>query len=115
MVESAKPYIPNRGDIVWLQFNPRAGHEQAGWRPALVVSPEAYNGKVGLALVCPITSRIKGYPFEVALPPELEISGVILADQVKSFDWQAREARFACKAPVEAITEVLAKIQLLVS
>lgn len=115
MVESDNSYIPNRGDIVWLQFNPQAGHEQAGWQPALVVSPEAYNGKVGLALVCPITSRIKGYPFEVALPQELEISGVILADQVKSLDWQAREARFACKAPVEVVAEVFAKIQLLVS
>lgn len=71
MVDSDNSYIPHRGDIVWLQFNPQAGHEPAGWRPALVVSPEAYNGKVGLTLVCPITSRIKGYPFEVALPQEL--------------------------------------------
>ena len=86
------PYCPKRSDIVWLTFTPQAGHEQAGHRPALVLSPERYNRKVGLALACPITSQVKGYPFEVPIPPGLEVSGVVLADQVKSLDWKARKA-----------------------
>ena len=86
-------YVPQRGDIVWLQFAPQAGHEQSGRRPALVVSPGSYNGRVGLALFCPITSRAKGYPFEVALDPEGKAEGVILSDQVKSLDWRARQAQ----------------------
>jgi len=81
------PYTPAQGDIVWIMFNPQAGHEQAGRRPALVLSPAAYNAKVGLALFCPITSQIKGYPFEVLLPADLPVAGVILADQVKNLDW----------------------------
>ena len=84
------PYVPRRGDIVWLTFNPQADHEQAGRRPAVVLSPLSYNAKVGLAVICPITSAVKGYPFEVNLPHGLPISGVILADQVKSLDWQTR-------------------------
>jgi len=84
-------YVPERGDLVWLTFNPQAGHKQAGRRPAVVLSPKAYNGKVGLALFCPITSQVKGYPFEVRLPEGLPVSGSILADQVKSLDWQARQ------------------------
>jgi len=107
-------FVPDRGDIVWLQLNPQAGHEQAGQHPALVVSPKAYNEKVGLALFCPITSKIKGYPFEVVLPKELPVAGAVLADQVKSLDWQARQAAFVCKAPAEVLTETLAKIHALI-
>jgi len=113
MVETV--YSPQRGDIIWLQFNPQAGHEQAGRQPALVISPGAYNSKVGLALMCPITSKAKGYPFEVQLPPGLKVSGVVLADQVKNLDWQVRQAEFLCKAPDEVIAEVLSKIQLLIT
>lgn len=79
----ARRYVPSRGDVVWLSFSPQAGHEQAGRRPALVVSPASYNRKVGLALLCPITSQVKGYPFEVSLPAGLEVSGVVLSDQIK--------------------------------
>ena len=103
-------YVPRRGDIVWLSFDPQAGHEQAGRRPAFVVSPEAYNRKTGLFLACPITSKIKGYPFEVALPEDLEVGGVILADQIKSLDWKARRAKFAAKADVRVIDEVSALV-----
>nr|WP_231115203.1 endoribonuclease MazF [Moorella thermoacetica] len=108
-------YIPERGDIVWLQFDPRAGHEQAGRRQALVISPQLYNGKVGLALFCPVTTKAKGYPFEVAIPAGLKITGVILADQVKNLDWRAREAQFACKVPAGVVAEVQAKVQVLIS
>lgn len=111
---NARIYIPERGDIVWLQFDPQAGHEQDGRRPALVVSPQPYNAKVGLALMCPVTSKSKGYPFEVVLPANLKVSGVVLADQIKSLDWQARRAEFACKAPVDVLAEVQAKIQVLI-
>lgn len=107
-------YVPKRGDVVWLQFNPQAGHEQAGHRPALVVSPKAYNAKVGLALFCPITSQVKGYPFEVVVPPGLGVSGAILADQIKSLDWNARQAKHIGAVPADVIEEVLAKIQTLV-
>jgi mRNA interferase MazF len=106
-------YTPNRGDIVWLSFNPQAVREQAGRRPALVVSPRAYNGRVGLALLCPITSQVKGYPFEVAVPPGLAVSGVVLADQVKSLDWHARKAEFEAALPEEVVSEVLAKLATL--
>ena len=115
MVNQHGPYVPDRGDIVWLQFDPQAGHEQAGLRPALVVSPRAYNSKVGLALMCPITSKAKGYPFEVMLPADLKISGVVLADQIKSLDWQARRAAFACKAPAGVVAEVLSRIRVLIT
>ncbi|MCL6634969.1 MAG: endoribonuclease MazF [Peptococcaceae bacterium] len=114
MVSGNKPYLPERGDIVWLQFDPQAGHEQAGRRPALVISPQLYNEKVGLALMCPVTSKVKGYPFEVVLPEESKVSGAVLADQIKSLDWRARRAEFACKAPAETATEVLAKIRTLI-
>lgn len=115
MVGQLERYIPARGDIVWLQFNPQAGHEQAGKRPALVISPKSYNGKVGLALMCPITSKIKGYPFEVLLPDNLKVSGAVLADQIKSLDWEVRQAEFICTAPSEVVAEVIAKIQTLLS
>ncbi|MCM3593637.1 endoribonuclease MazF [Brevibacillus borstelensis] len=108
-------YAPDRGDIIWLQFNPQSGHEQSGKRPALVLSPKIYNEKVGLALLCPITSKKKGYPFEVELPAGLEVSGVILSDQIKSLDWRAREATFICKASPEALQSVLQKVNLLLS
>ncbi|MFM1655846.1 endoribonuclease MazF [Brevibacillus sp. B_LB10_24] len=112
MVDSQ--YVPDRGDLVWLQFNPQAGHEQAGKRPALVISPAAYNGKVGLSLLCPVTSKIKGYPFEVIIPQDLPIEGVILSDQVKSLDWQSRQATFICKVPDETLAEVVSKMELLI-
>jgi len=103
-------YVPDRGDLVWLQFDPTSGHEQRGQRPALVVSPQAYNGRVGLALVCPVTTQVKGYPFEVALPGSGKVSGVILADQLKSLDWNARQAQRIEPASSEVVEEVLAKI-----
>jgi mRNA interferase MazF len=108
-------YVPRRGDIVWLSFMPQAGHEQAGRRPALVLSPWAYNGKVGLALLCPITSRVKGYPFEVAIPEGLAVTGVVLADQVKSLDWQARQAEFADRLPDADVNEVVGMVTALLS
>ena len=110
MVNKDAPYIPERGDIVWLTFTPQMGHEQAGRRPALVLSPRAYNGKVGLAIFCPITSQIKGYPFEVAVPQGLTVSGVILSDQVKSLDWMARKAELICKLPESSVTMVLKRL-----
>ena len=103
-------YIPRRGDIVWLSFDPQAGHEQAGYRPAFVVSPEAYNRKTGLFLACPITSKVKGYPFEVSLPEGLQVGGVILADQIKSLDWKARRAKFATSTHDDVANEVSALI-----
>ena len=103
-------YVPKRGDLVWLTFDPQAGHEQAGRRPAFVLSPEAYNRKTSLFLACPVTSRIKGYPFEVVLPAGLPVSGVILADQIKSLDWNERKAQFAARATVEVINDVVALI-----
>jgi mRNA interferase MazF len=96
-----------------VSFSPQAGHEQAGRRPALVLSPAHYNTKAGLALLCPITSRIKGYPFEVNLPESLEINGVVLADQVRSLDWQARDTEAVCSAPKDVLVEVQAKLQAL--
>jgi mRNA interferase MazF len=107
-------YAPGRGEVIWLQFDPQAGHEQAGRRPAVVVSPREYNAKTGLALCCPITSRIKGYPFEVALSEGSEVSGVILADQVKSLDWRARRARKLWTLPEDCLQELLAKIRVLI-
>ena len=100
---------------MWLHFSPQAGHEQAGRRPAVVVSPESYNRKVGLGLFCPVTNAIKGYPFEVVVPPGLEVTGAILADQVKSLDWRARRAKRICALPDEIVAEVLAKLNVLVA
>ncbi len=97
-------YVPRRGDAVWLSFDPQSGHEQKGRRPALVLSPESYNRKTGLAVLCPITSQVKGYPFEVELPSGLPVEGAILADQVKSLDWRAREAVLIKKLP-EAVVK----------
>jgi mRNA interferase MazF len=106
-------YVPARADAVWLRFDPRAGHEQAGLRPALILSPVEYNRRVGLALACPITSRAKGYPFEVAIPAGLDVSGVVLSDQVKSLDWRARRARLLCPLPPMVVDEVLRKLGVL--
>jgi mRNA interferase MazF len=100
---------------VRITFNPQAGHEQAGRRPAVVLSPIAYNHKVGLALLCPITSQVKGYPFEVVVPSGLQVSGVILADQVKSLDWQARGAEFICALPSTTVSEILQRIGVLLA
>ena len=108
-----KEYTPNRGDIVVFDFNPQAGKEQAKRRPALVLSPKAYNAKVGLAIMCPITSKKKGYPFEVDIPPNELIEGVVLSDQVKSLDWRVRRASFACKAPEGVVATTLAKLDTL--
>ena len=93
-MRSKGAYIPERGDAVWITLDPQAGHEQAGHRPALVVSPKSYNGKVGLALLCPITSAIKGYPFEVLVPAGLKTSGAILADHIRNIDWKFRRAEY---------------------
>lgn len=112
---SSRGYVPDRGDIVWLRFSPQAGHEQAGRRPALVISPRAYNDKTGLALLCPITSRVKGYPFEVLLGSAGGIRGVVLSDQVKSLDWRARGARLECRAPRQVLGETIEKIRLLLA
>lgn len=110
----ASPYIPARGDLVWLEFTPQAGHEQAGTRPALVISPREYNRRVGLALFCPVTSRVKDYPFEVVLPPGLKLQGVVLADQVKSLDWRVRRARYAAQVSAAVMREVVGRILVLV-
>ncbi len=109
-----RKYVPERGDIVWLEFNPQAGYEQAGHRPALVVSPKAYNEKVGLALFCPISSNVKGYPFEVVLPEKHKVSGAILSDQVKSLDWRVRNAKRIACVPKDVLEDVLAKILTLI-
>jgi mRNA interferase MazF len=103
-------YIPDRGDFVWLQFNPQTGHEQAGRRPAFVLSPTSYNSKTGLALFCPVTSKIKGYPFEVVIPDGFEVQGAILSDQIKSLDWHTRKAKLISQAPDPVVNEVLARI-----
>ena len=106
------PYVPESGDVVWLQFNPQAGHEQAGHRPALVISPASYNSRVGLAICCPLTTALKGYPFEV----QVEMDGVpaaILSDQVKSLDWRARQARLKSTVSPEVMAHVRAKLNAL--
>lgn len=112
---AARRYIPDRGDAVWLHFDPQLGHEQAGRRPALVISPKAYNGRVGLALFCPVTSHVKGYPFEVPAPHDSRLKGAILADQIKSLDWRARRAELLCRVPDEVLGEVLARVQALLA
>jgi mRNA interferase MazF len=108
-------YVPDRGDAVWLTPDPQAGHEQAGRRPAVVVSPRRYNKRSGLALLCPVTTQMKGYPFEVVLPPELPIEGAILSDQVRSLDWRARKVARICALPSVTIEEVVGKLQSLLT
>ena len=102
--------VPDSGDLVWLSFDPQAGHEHAGRRPGLVLSPKLYNQRSGLALVCPVTNQVKGYPFEVALPEPCGVTGVVLSDQVKSVDWRARKAEKIGTAPGEVMDHVLAKL-----
>ncbi len=109
-----KNYIPDRGDLVWTNFNPQAGHEQAGRRPAVVISPLSYNKKVGLAILCPVTSKIKGYPFEVNIPIGFDITGVILSDQVKNMDWKVRQTSLINKLPQNTILEILKKLDTLI-
>ena len=106
-------YVPGRGDLIWLTFRPQAGREQSGRRPALVLSPVDYNGRAGLAVVCPITSRVKGYPFEVRVPEGESITGVVLADHLKSVDWRARGAEYAAGAPADVLAQVSAKVRAL--
>ena len=115
MVEPPGEYVPARGEVVWISLHPQAGHEQAGRQPAVVLSPAAYNGRVGLALFCPITNQRKGYPFEVGIPAGLRVTGVVLADQVKNLDWRARQAELICALPAETVAEVLAKLATLLS
>ena len=103
-------YVPDRGDLVWLEFTPQAGSEQRGRRPALVLSPKIYNGKVGLALFCPITSKIKGYPFEVELPDGTAVSGVVLSDQLKSLDWRSRKVKFIQRVSSDVMAMVSARV-----
>lgn len=102
-------YVPRRGDIVRLDFHPQKGHEQAGRRPAIVLSPTAYNRAVGLAVVCPITNARKGYPWEVVIPDNPMVSGVVLADQAKSLDWRQRKAEFICTPDEALLDEVVGK------
>jgi mRNA interferase MazF len=108
-----KKYFPDRGDAVWLNFSPKVGHEQSGRRPAVVVSPKSYNIKVGLGLFCPITSQMKGYPFEVVIPAGVSISGVVLSDRIKSLDWRVRDAQFICELSESTMSEVLKKLSTL--
>ena len=115
MVAAGDPRIPQRGDLVWLNFNPQAGHEQAGHRPALVLSPREYNAKASVALFCPVTSTVKGYPFEVELPSGGQIVGAVLADQVRSLDWRARRLAFAGAARPSVVSEVLGKLNALLA
>lgn len=102
-------YVPDRGDVVWINFSP-----QAGRRPAVVLSPSSYNKPSGLALFCPITNRAKGYPFEVPLPENAPVTGVVLADQVRNLDWHVREAEFIGKVDLETLAELLARLAPLV-
>jgi len=107
-------YIPERGDAVWISLDPQAGHEQAGRRPALVLSPASYNGRVGLALFCPITNKAKGYPFEVPLPEDAPITGVVGADQIKSLDWRESRATRIGSISTDIVTQVVDRIRLLI-
>jgi mRNA interferase MazF len=107
----ARAYVPDAGDLVWLTFDPQAGHEQRGRRPALVLSPRIYNTRVGLAIACPVTSHAKGYPFEVALPAGGTIGGVVLADHVKSVDWRARRAKLVERVPDAVVDDVRERLR----
>ncbi len=107
-------YVPDRGDIVWLNFSPQTGHEQRGTRPALILSPKIYNEKTSLCVCLPITSKVKGYPFEVALPKGLKVEGVILSDQVKNLDYSARDATYICEIPSEVLATVQKNVLALV-
>ena len=106
-------YVPDKGELVWLEFDPQSGREQAHTRPALVLTPTIYNSRSSLALVCPVTSREKGYPFEVPLPGRMKTKGVVLADQVKSLDWKARKAKKIEEVPAATLDQVMEKITIL--
>jgi mRNA interferase MazF len=110
----SKPRVPQPGDLIKIDFDPQAGHEQAGWRPALVISEASYNERSNLALICPVTNQVKGYPFEVLLPKDCGLEGVVLADHVKSADLRARGAKHAGTAPKEVLDTVRAYIALLI-
>lgn len=114
MVTAPASYVPAKGDLIWLTFDPQAGHEQAGRRPALVLSNSDYNTRSGLAILCPITSRVKNYRYEVPLPPGYQTTGVILADQIKNMDWRARRADFIEKAADDLLVQVLAKLATII-
>ena len=107
-------YIPQRGEVVWIDMQPQAGHEQSGRRPVVVLSPKSYNAKVGLALFCPITNQIKGYPFEVIIPSGLKVTGAVLSDQVKSLDWKVRATEFYDKVPESVVQEIFKKLSTLI-
>jgi mRNA interferase MazF len=107
-------YTPERGDVVWISLAPQPGHEQTERRAAVVLSPQAYNSRVGLAVLCPITAHIKGYPFEVLIPAGLPIEGAILSDQVENLDWRAHRAELICSLPPAIIEEVLGKLRTLI-
>ena len=108
---AAKTYVPDAGDFVWLTSDPQAGHKQRGRRPALILSPRAYNAKAGLALACPVTSHVKGYPFEAAIPSGGPITGAVLCDHLKSLDWRERRAEFAARAPDEVLSEARERLR----
>ena len=107
-------FVPDWGDVVWINLDPQAGHEQAGVRPVLVLSPASYNGRVGLMVCCPITTQSKGYPFEVLIKNNLKVSGVILADQVKSLDWKARGAKKKGRISEDELSETLNKLKAVI-
>lgn len=109
----AREYIPDAGDLIWLDFTPQAGREQAGRRPAVVLSPRRYNEKTRLAVVCPVTSHVKGYPFEVPVPPGLPVRGAILADHLKNLDWRQRQAQKAGKIPRATLGQVRDRVAAL--
>jgi mRNA interferase MazF len=114
LVEATARYVPQQGDFVSLNFDPQSGHEQAGRRPALVLSPSIYNQRSGMAIVCPVTNTVRGYPFEVATSGN-RVSGVILTDQIKSVDWRARKATFIARCPKDALDQAQAKIRALLT
>ena len=110
-----RPYCPDDGDLIWIDFDPRSGNEQAGTRPAIVLSPRKYNMKARLCVVCPIMTRVKGYPFEVPLPEGAAVSGVVLSDQIKCLSWEKGAARFAGRASKRIQQDVRAKMKALLS
>ncbi|HPL66435.1 MAG: mRNA interferase MazF [Deltaproteobacteria bacterium ADurb.Bin151] len=114
MEKKSGKYVPERGDLIWLSFDPQSGHEQSGHRPAIVISSREYNEKVGLALCCPVTSKIKDYPFEVRITIKNKIDGVILADQIKKIDWKKRQATYIASALKETLNETVEKLSLLI-
>lgn len=107
----ARAYVPDAGDFVWLTFDPQTGREQRGRGPALILSPRIYNAKAGLAIACPITSQVKGYPFEVPIPDGTTMVGAVLCDHLKSLDWKERRAEFAAKAPDAVLHDVRERLR----